>query len=89
MLPSLYAQVIFSYEAKAVLEMVVSPHLMPAPILDERASSLGYTSLLPSAPAQPARGPIRIRLGAWNLPSWQPSDGRDHLIEVRSPDARA
>jgi type VI secretion system protein ImpH len=59
------------YEAQAVIEMRVDPTLMPAPLLEPKAVSLGYTTLLtPENTETPARdASIRIQLGTWNVPS--------------------
>jgi len=67
MLPSLYAQVIFSYGAHAHLEMHVAPELMPAQMLNSDQVSLGYTTQLPSPRAQGATGLLtRVQLGRWS-----------------------
>ncbi|HET7329364.1 type VI secretion system baseplate subunit TssG [Dyella sp.] len=57
------------YEAQAVIEMHVSPDLMPAPVLEPNTVSLGYTTLLARDDTSSHHAPIRVQLGAWNVPS--------------------
>lgn len=59
------------YEAQAVITMQVPPELMPAPVLEPNAVSLGYTTLLPrdDKPSASHDALIRIQLGTWNRPS--------------------
>jgi len=63
-------RIYLGYEAQAVITMKVAPELMPAPMLEPNAISLGYTTLLPrnDATALSHRASIRIRLGTWNRP---------------------
>ncbi|QAU25403.1 type VI secretion system baseplate subunit TssG [Dyella sp. M7H15-1] len=57
------------YEAQAVIDMHVAPALMPAPVLEPNTVSLGYTTLLAHDDAPSRDTPIRVQLGAWNVPS--------------------
>jgi len=77
MLPSLYAHVIFSYEAHAHLEMHVAPELMPAQMLNSDQVSLGYTTQLPSPHTRGATGVLtRVQLGRWSGGSDAGDDAR-------------
>ena len=61
------------YEAQAVIEMEVPPALMPPPILESGALSLGYTAMLPHAgTTRTPSAPIRVQIGTWGVPSRLP-----------------
>jgi type VI secretion system protein ImpH len=54
------------YEARAHLEMHVSPDLMPAQQLNSAQVSLGFTTQLPPSRTGAAAATVtRVQLGAW------------------------
>jgi hypothetical protein len=44
---------------------------MPPPKLEAKAVSLGYTTMLAEDDKPSRHTPIRVQLGAWNLPTRQ------------------
>lgn len=65
------------YEARAHLEMHVSPELMPAQQLNSDQVSLGFTTQLPRVGTQRGAGPVtRVQLGEWTGES-----ARDNAIQ--------
>ena len=59
------------YDAQATLDMLVRPDLMPSPVLEAKAVSLGYTTMLAKDDSPSGDMPIRVQLGTWNLPTRQ------------------
>jgi type VI secretion system protein ImpH len=57
------------YCAQATIEMHVRPDLMPSPVLEAKAVSLGYTTMLAMDDTPSRNTPIRVQLGTWNLPT--------------------
>lgn len=59
------------YEAQAVIDMLVHPDLMPAPMLEPDTVSLGYNLMLTNDDTSSANPLIRVQLGTWHVPSRQ------------------
>ncbi|WP_414451880.1 type VI secretion system baseplate subunit TssG [Burkholderia sp. 22PA0099] len=54
------------YESEALLEMLVAPELMPAPLLAAGQANLGLTTQLAAPATTGNRQPTRVQLGGWD-----------------------